>query len=475
MSLILLLTILIYVYFFSRGKRYSGRLPPGSLGLPLIGQSFELLEALKTDKVDEWCRKKIAKHGLIWKASLFGYPTVVLHGVKANKFVFTCDENILTNTQPPSINRMLGINNILELTGDDHKRVRGAFVSFLKIDFLKQYVAKVDEEIQAHLMMHWHGKDEVQVQSLMKTLTFNMICSLLFGIERAKREEFLPLFQDIIKSFLAFPVNLPFFQFSRGLKSRKKLVTLLVDLIQEKRDALNKQKELQVLNPHADLITSLLSFRDEDNSITMSDDEIIDNIIIAMVAGHDTTSVLLTFLVRILANNDSIYSNILQEQEEISKCKASGEALTWEDLTKMNYTWRVASEMLRLNPPVSLTFRRVAKDFEYEGYIIPKGWQVMLFPPVTYMDDSIFQNPTLFDPARFEKDSPPPPPFSLFPFGAGRRMCPGMEFAKIETLAMIHYLVTLFKWDLVNKDESFKRIPMPEFDHGLPIRIRPIK
>nr|XP_043622994.1 taxadiene 5-alpha hydroxylase-like [Erigeron canadensis] len=474
MLLILLLSILIYVYLFSRGKRYSGRLPPGALGLPLIGQNFELMKALKADKAEEWCRKRIAKHGPIWKATLYGGPTVVLHGVKANKFVFTCDENILTNSQPPSVSRMLGMKNILELTGDDHKRVRGALVSFLKIDVLKQYVVKVDEETQNHLKTHWHGKEEVQVQTLMKTLTFNVICSLLFGIERgAKREKFLPLFEDVIKSFIALPINLPFTQFSRGLKSRKKLVTLLVDLIQEKRDALNKQKEQ--VNPHTDLITSLLSICDKDNSPTMSDEEIIDNIMIVMVAGYDTTSILLALLMRLLANNESIYSNIVEEQEEISKSKAPGESLTWEDLTKMNYTWRVASEMLRVNPPVNITIRRAAKDIEYEGYMIPKGWQVMLFPSITYMDDSIFQNPTLFNPARFEKHSPPLPPFSLFPFGAGRRMCPGMELAKIETLAMIHYMVTSFKWELVNKDESFKRTPLPEFDQGLLIRIRPIK
>ena len=64
------------------------------------------------------------------------------------------------------------------------------------------------------------------------------------------------------------------------------------------------------------------------------------------------------------------------EQEEIAKNKAHGEALTWEDLTKMKYTWRVASEMLRINPPVNLNFRRTMQDIEYGGFIIPKGWQV---------------------------------------------------------------------------------------------------
>lgn len=64
------------------------------------------------------------------------------------------------------------------------------------------------------------------------------------------------------------------------------------------------------------------------------------------------------------------------EQEEIANSKASGEALTWEDLTNMKYTWRVASEILRMYPPVNLVFRRAMQDIEYGEFVIPKGWQV---------------------------------------------------------------------------------------------------
>ena len=90
---------------------------------------------------------------------------------------------------------------------------------------------------------------------------------------------------------------------------------------------------------------------------------------------------------------------------------------------------------------------------------------------MTHMDKDIFQNPTIYYPARFETS---PPPYSYVPVGAGPRMCPGIELAKMETLAMMHRLVTRFRWELVNKEESFKRIPMPEFDHGLLVRITPI-
>ncbi|GJR03955.1 cytochrome P450 716B1-like protein [Tanacetum coccineum] len=59
----------------------------------------------------------------------------------------------------------MGSKNLFELSGHDHKRVRAALVSFLKLDVLKQYVAKIDEEIQYHLQTHWHGKNEIQIRS----------------------------------------------------------------------------------------------------------------------------------------------------------------------------------------------------------------------------------------------------------------------------------------------------------------------
>ena len=155
---------LLSVFFLFRGKKYSGRLPPGSLGLPVIGQTLDLLNALKADRVEEWFEKRISKHGPIWKANLFGYSTVVLHGTSANKFIYTSDGNALTSSKPPSTTRIMGPRNIFELSGLDHVRVRAALLSFLKLDILKQYAVKIDEEVQHNLQEHWHGKTEIMVR-----------------------------------------------------------------------------------------------------------------------------------------------------------------------------------------------------------------------------------------------------------------------------------------------------------------------
>ncbi|KAL9998919.1 putative taxane 10-beta-hydroxylase [Helianthus debilis subsp. tardiflorus] len=151
---LLLLLILVPIFYLFNHKKYNGQLPPGSLGLPVIGQSLGLLRALKADKVEKWFQERITNHGHVWKASLFGYPTVVLHGPAANKFVYTCDGNLLASSQPPSLTRIVGCKNIFELSANDHRRVRAALISFLKLEVLKQYVSKVDVEMQ-HTTTKW--------------------------------------------------------------------------------------------------------------------------------------------------------------------------------------------------------------------------------------------------------------------------------------------------------------------------------
>ena len=166
------------------------------------------------------------------------------------------------------------------------------------------------------------------------------------------------------------------------------------------------------------------------------------------------------------------YSTIIlrcAEHDEIAKSKGDGDTLTWEDLSNMKFTWRAAQEMLRLVPPIFGTFRRATKDIEFNGYVIPKGWQVMWAAAATHMDGSLFPEPAKFNPSRFE--NPSAPPCSFVAFGAGPKICVGMEFARVETLVAIHYLVRRFRWKLCCKENTFVRNIQPTPLHGLPIQL----
>jgi cytochrome P450 len=154
----------------------------------------------------------------------------------------------------------------------------------------------------------------------MKTLTFNIICSLLFGVERgARRDKFVACFQEMVVGMWSVPVNLPFTRYNRGLRASATVQNMIKDLIREKRVEL----EQKGASPHQDLITCLLSMRKEDNEEVLTEKEIVHNVMVVMVAGHDTSSVLMTFMMRLLANEPTVYAAVLQgihKKFSLSQC-----------------------------------------------------------------------------------------------------------------------------------------------------------
>ena len=160
--ILLLLALLPLLHLLTKSRTSHHRLPPGSLGVPLIGDSLGLLRAMWANRAEEWLAHRIDKYGPVSKLTLFGAPTIFLTGPAANKFIFT--HEALVPQQPKSISRTIGRRNMLELFGQDHRRVRGAVSQFLRPEVLKKYVGNIDGEVRHHLEQNWTGKQNVKVR-----------------------------------------------------------------------------------------------------------------------------------------------------------------------------------------------------------------------------------------------------------------------------------------------------------------------
>ncbi|KAK3027963.1 hypothetical protein RJ639_039430 [Escallonia herrerae] len=112
----------------------------------------------------------------------------------------------------------------------------------------------------------------------------------------------------MIDGMWSVPVNLPFTRYNRSLRASAMVGEIVKDLIREKRI----EFEQKGASSHQDLITCLLSIRDKENKQVLSENEIVHSVMLVMVAGHDTSSVLITFIVRLLANNPTVFENILR-------------------------------------------------------------------------------------------------------------------------------------------------------------------
>ncbi|KAM0898999.1 hypothetical protein ACQ4PT_021558 [Festuca glaucescens] len=268
----------------------------------------------------------------------------------------------------------MGEKNVLNHNGDNHGRIRGALLEFLKPDMLKLYVGRIDASVRRHLEENWSGgRMTVTVLPLMKRLTFGVVSMLVFGLETgAVQDALADEMPRMLGGMLSIPVNLPFTAFSRSLRAGRRCRRLLHGITRERAAKLKLGG-----SPNNDLISQLLSLTDDHGEQLLTNEDIVDNSVAMLLAGHDSTSILMTFMVRQLANDLATLSAMVQEHEEIAKNKADGEALAWEDLSKMKFTWRVAQETLGIISPAIGNLKIAIEDIEFDGYCIPKGWQVL--------------------------------------------------------------------------------------------------
>ena len=196
--------------------------------------------------------------------------------------------------------------------GADQKRIHGALAELLKPDMLRMYVGKIDGKVRRHLDESWASQRTIMVMPLIKRLTFDIISLLLFGLQRSPlQDELAGDFAQVMDGIWAVPVNLPFTAFSRSLRASARARRLIAGILRETRAKLERGEASR----SSDLIACLLSLTDDSGARLLSEDEIVDNSMVALVAGHDTSSILMTFMVRHLANDPDTLAAMVQGEK----------------------------------------------------------------------------------------------------------------------------------------------------------------
>jgi cytochrome P450 len=168
-----------------------------------------------------------------------------------------------------------------------------------------------------------------------------------------------------------------------------------------------------------------------------SDQQLRDEVITLLFAGHETTSLALGWTWYLLAQHPSVASRL---REEVSQ-QLQNRLPTIDDLSRLSYTRMVLEEPMRLYPPAWETMRMAIADDEIGGYPVPAGSIVWLCTVITHRHPDVWDHPDDFDPERFlPHRSAGRSRWSYFPFGGGPRHCLGESFAMMEAqlaLAMV--------------------------------------
>ncbi|XP_061364157.1 abscisic acid 8'-hydroxylase CYP707A1-like [Gastrolobium bilobum] len=435
-------------------KQTSAKLPPGSMGWPYIGQTLQLY----SQDPNVFFSTKKKRYGEIFKTNILGCPCVMLASPEAARFVLVTQAHLFKPTYPKSKELLIGPCALFFHQGEYHMRLRKLVQRSLSLDALRNLVPDI-EALAISAMKSWGDGRVINTFKEMKRFSFEVGTLAVFGnLEPRLREELKKNYWIVDTGYNSFPTRIPGTQYKNALSARKRLGMILREIICER-------KEKKLLE-RSDLLSCLLNWKGEEGEV-LTDDQIADNIIGVLFAAQDTTASVMTWMVKYLHDEPKLLESVKVEQKAIHKSNEGNLPLSWSQTRNMPITYKVVLESLRMASIISFPFREAVADVEYKGFLIPKGWKAMPLFRNIHHNPEFFPDPQKFNPSRFEVA---PKPNTFMPFGSGVHACPGNELAKLETLIMIHHLVTNFRWEVVGSQCGIQYGPFPLPLNGLPAR-----
>ena len=295
----------------------------------------------------------------------------------------------------------------------------------------------------------WVEKAVIDLNQQMINLTLSVIGKILFDIDRLKENDELGAAMAVgfehtvrkLSSPFMLPENLPTPYNRRVRKATGFLEKRILQMIEERRRLRTQQHTAE----RFDLLSVLLDAQDEDGT-HMSDRQILDECIILLGAGHETTAAALSWTWYFLCQYPEEYKKVQQEVQQVLQ----GRRATFNDLAHLPLCLQAFKEAMRLYPPAAGIFRETLHNTTIDGYQIPKGANILISPYTLHRRPEIFPDPEVFDPGRFTPEREKGlPRHAYLPFGAGPRICIGNHLALMEGQLLIATLVQHATFTLV--------------------------
>jgi len=301
-----------------------------------------------------------------------------------------------------------------------------------------QYFDKFDD--------YANSQQPFDIAHLMMEFAFKAVAKSLFSTSVSKEEIDL-LAKNIteIQTYFIREVRQPYLNWYFQLSGMQKAHILLADKSKEIiLRIINERKKSN--ETHDDLLDMLLSSRYEDTGQGMTDKQLLDEVIIIFVAGHETSANALAWFFYLIAKHPRALDKVRKEAWDILNKKVP----TFEDLPRLEYGKCCIEETMRLYPPIWITERSAIEDDVVDGIPIPKGTTVVPYIYGTHHSKELWENPAQFIPERFSKENKKQhTSYAYLPFGGGPRFCIGNNFAMTEMQLITTQLIQRYDFEIV--------------------------
>eukprot|EP00878_Enallax_costatus_P002591 GHUV01002773.1.p1 GENE.GHUV01002773.1~~GHUV01002773.1.p1 ORF type:complete len:523 (+),score=179.47 GHUV01002773.1:316-1884(+) len=410
----------------------------------------------------------LGPHDVVQASAQFGMPEMYVMG-KAEyiKTVFSGENDGTTTVASNRIMAMrdlLGPQNLLQAPEPRHKYLRNLIMPAFTAEAIEKLVPRM-ETVLHRFLNNWADVGQVKAHDELRKMTFTFIMAVVMGRDYPENvvNHLGELYGTWASGLLGWPyIDLPFTRFGKAQRAKQELLDWFQGAVDEARADLAAGKSVP------GILGGLVSAVDE-NGNSLTDAELGDNLLLILLAGHDTSSTTLTNTMANLQGHPHVFEKLQQEQRRL--VAKHGTAITGSLLKEMVYADAVIRETLRLNNVVAGLMRKAAKDIEIGGYQIPEG--TTLYLPLTHvaLNDPrwVDDEPQTFKPERMMTPEGLKPGAQM-PFGHGPRFCAGYAVAMAEMKVYLALLARGYDFQCDTNTEWVQEIGRKP-KNGLPMKI----
>ena len=382
------------------------------------------------------------KVGAIFQINLPGFHPAVFVGPEANRTLLVTERDPLSwrNETDPVVQLLR--RGVLVVDGAEHDKYRGIMDPPLQRRHVLPHIPefwRYTDQVTAS----WQGGDVRDMLVEMRKLALLILLGTTFKVDMTPDLD--RMWQPILDLIEYISPGLWIVWPGAPTKAKHKRAAQTMDdflygIIRQRRAALAASG----VAPEADdLLGQLIA------APAMTDDLIRDQLLTMLIAGHDTSTALLSWVLYLAGVHPAAMQAIEAEVDAV--IGAGDEPPTVDQVNRLDYLDQVIKETLRLYPPIHVGNRRMTQDQGLCGYQVRAGTRVMVSFYLSHRDPAHWRDPDAFCPARFERGAEEKvPPLTYVPFGGGPRNCIGAAFAQVEARVVLARLFQRFRFELLN-------------------------
>jgi cytochrome P450 len=381
------------------------------------------------------------EYGDVVKLRLMGQTFYLLSHPDLIEYVLVDNNRNFTKTRILRRNRRLLGEGLLTSEGEFWRRQR----RLAQPAFHRKRVAAYGEVMVAFAersLEGWWDGQTIDVHEEMMRLTLEIVAKCLFdtdvGTEAKDVGRAMKVALEDFSSqrrLIRIPKRIPTPHNVRFEMAARRLDRIVATIIEERR----KSEE-----DRGDLL-SMLMFAEDDSGERMTDEQLRDEVMTLLLAGHETTANALSWTFWLLSLNVEVGAKLAEELKRV----LGGRAPTIEDLSNLPYAERVLKESIRLYPPAWVMGREAIGECEVGGHRMPAGTTALVSQWVVHRDPRYHDDPERFFPERWTAEYEEGlPRFAYFPFGGGPRQCIGASFAMTEARLILATVAQRYRMEL---------------------------